>query len=276
MTVVQGVGPRGAPPGGRARVLSRRRGEAVPAGRAGPPPGGQGGAGVVGVLGARGGAGATVLAAALARRLARRAPAVLVQTGPGPSVDTVLGVEAAPGLRWPDLAGARGAVDPGPLAAGLVRWGRCAVLAADDARPGAPAPGVLLDVLDALARAFPSVVLDLDRAALLGARPGGEPAGALDVCDRVLLAVPRDVPGAAGARLLHLVLRDRVPRVGLVACGRAPGGLGATELAAAVGLPLVGALPHVRSLAAAVDHGAGPVLGRSAERAVARVLARLP
>ncbi|WP_255595973.1 pilus assembly protein FlpE [Cellulomonas sp. C5510] len=276
MTVVQERGPREAPPGGRGGAPWRRQGEAVPGGRAGPLPDGRTGAGVVGVIGARGGAGATVLAATLARHLARRAPAVLVQAGPGPSVDTVLGLEAAPGLRWSDLAGARGAVDPVPLAGGLVRWGRCAVLATDDARPGPPAPGVLPDVLDALTRAFPSVVLDLDRSALLGAGPGGEPAGALDACDRVLLAVPRDVPGVAGARLLHLVLRDRVPRSGIVACGRAPGGLGTTELAEAVGLPLVGTLPQVRRLAAAVDHGAGPALTRSAARAVARIAARLP
>ncbi|WP_431837411.1 pilus assembly protein FlpE [Cellulomonas sp. Y8] len=127
------------------------------------------GAGVVGVVGARGGAGATVTAAALAAELARRGTAVLVDTGPGPSVDTVLGLEAHPGLRWPDLDGARGAVDPALLAGNLMRWGRCGVLPTDDARPGPPPPGALGDVVRALAAAHGSVVLDLDRAAVLGA-----------------------------------------------------------------------------------------------------------
>ncbi|WP_158370555.1 pilus assembly protein FlpE [Cellulosimicrobium cellulans] len=283
-----------------------------------------GGAGVVGVVGARGGAGATVTAAALAAELARRGTTVLVDTGPGPSLDTVLGLEAHPGLRWPDLAGARGAVDPVLLAGNLMRWGRCGVLPTDDARPGPPPAAALADVLRALRAAYGSVVLDLDRAALLGAgagtgagaaagsttggspvegdgvgggaagaSPGGPPgepqhpprhppprqdargATLLAACRTVLVVVPRDVPAVAGARLLRDGLVGDGRRVGLVARGPAPGGLGVQEVAAAVGLPVVAALPWARGLGAAVDSGVGPALSPTAARAVARLARRL-
>ncbi|WP_203667999.1 pilus assembly protein FlpE [Cellulomonas pakistanensis] len=248
-----------------------------------------GGAGVVGVVGARGGAGATVTGAALAAELARRGTAVLVDTGVGPSLDTVLGLEGHPGLRWPDLTGARGSVDPVLLAGNLMRWGRCAVLPTDDQRPGPPPTEVLPDVLRALASAYGSVVLDLDRAALLAAAAGdggprgdGGDAGAgavgsvlLAACRTVLVVVPRDVPSVAGARLLRDGLVGDGRRVGLVARGPAPGGLGADEVAAAVGLPVVASLPWARGLGAAVDRGVGPALPTAAARAVARLARRL-
>lgn len=289
-----------------------------------------GGAGVVGVVGARGGAGATVTAAALAAELARRGTAVLVDTGPGPSLDTVLGLEAHPGLRWPDLGGARGAVDPALLAGNLMRWGRCGVLPTDDARPGPPPAGALADVLRALAAAHGSVVLDLDRSAVLaagvreaedgasgpvarggaverGGGPGAAPVGPrgaevdaevdaeagaevggagpggggargaalLAACRTVLVVVPRDVPAVAGARLLRDGLVGHGRRVGLVARGPAPGGLGVEEVAAAVGLPVVASLPWSRRLGAAVDSGVGPALPTGAARAVARLARRL-
>lgn len=270
-----------------------------------------GGAGVVGVVGARGGAGATVTAAALAAELARRGTTVLVDTGPGPSLDTVLGLEAHPGLRWPDLAGARGVVDPVLLAGNLMRWGRCGVLPTDDARPGPPPAAALADVLLALRAAYGSIVLDLDRAALLragtstgagaqsGRTTGGSPVGGdgvgghavgggahvpredargttlLTACRTVLVVVPRDVPAVAGARLLRDGLVGDGRRVGLVARGPAPGGLGVQEVAAAVGLPVVAALPWARGLGAAVDSGVGPALSPAAARAVARLARRL-
>jgi len=236
------------------------------------------GAGVVGVVGARGGAGATVTAALLARSLARRHPAVLVDTGPGPSLSPVLGLDALPGLRWPDLTGARGAVDPGLLASSLVRWGRCAVLPTDDARPGPPPVDVLADVLDALAGAYGTVVLDLDRAAVLDARSGtgrGPEPDLASACRTVLLVVPRDVPAVVGARQLHARLTDRVDRVGVVTRGPAPGGLAPSQVADAIGLPLLGRLPWVRGLGAAVDAGAGPAVPAGVTRRVDRIAGRL-
>ncbi|RMI02047.1 hypothetical protein EBM89_20345, partial [Cellulomonas triticagri] len=205
----------------------------------------QDGAGTVGVVGARGGAGATVLAALLAARLARKGATALVDGGPGPSIDTVLGLESHPGLRWPGLSGARGVVDPALLAGNLMRWDRCAVLPADDSQPGPPRPDVVPDVLDALTVAHRSVVVDLDRSGLLREDPTGARVLA-DACATVLVLAPRDVTGVAGARLLRDVLVRDGRRVGLVAGGAAPAVLAPEEVAAAVGLPVVGALPRAR------------------------------
>lgn len=276
----EGAGRRGAQRDGDEEAGGRgRRGRHHGPGRGALLAGGArgtDGVGVVGVVGARGGAGATTVAALLARSLARRRPTVLVEAGPGPSLDTVLGLEAHPGLRWPDLTGARGAVDPALLAGNLMRWGRCAVLPTDDARPG-PAPAdVLPDVLAALARAYASVVVDLDRTAVLtgsdGAGAGAPPVAA---CRSVLLVTPREVPAVAGARLVRDALADRVAGMGLVARGPAPGGLGPDEVGAALGLPVVGSLPWVRGLGAAVDRGVGPVLPATVAREVARIAERL-
>jgi secretion/DNA translocation related CpaE-like protein len=247
------------------------------AGRAGSGRAGPGGAGLVGVVGARGGSGATVVAALLAARLARRGTTVLVDTGPGPSLDTVLGTEDQPGLRWPDLTGAIGTVDPDQLAGNLLLWDRCAVLPTDDARPGPPPAAVLPDVLDALADAHRSVVLDLDRSAVLAARAGPPHAddALFRACATVLVVAPRDVPATAGARLLRDVLVDGRRRVALVLRGPAPGGLGATEIGESVALPVVATLPRAGSVAAAVDRGAGPVAPAGLRRAVERLASRL-
>jgi secretion/DNA translocation related CpaE-like protein len=230
-----------------------------------------GGAGVVGVVGARGGAGASVVASLLAARLARRGPTALVDAGPGPSLDTLLGLEEHPGLRWPDLGGAVGRVDPALLAGNLVRWAGCGVLATDDGRPGPPPASVVPDVLEALAAAHRSVVLDLHRAAVLGRTD----PDLVTACRTVLVVVPRDVPGVAGARLLRAAVVGDGRRAGLVVRAPAPGGLGVDEVGAAVGLPVVAALPWARGLGAAVDHGAGPAAGTVLARAVERLAARV-
>jgi secretion/DNA translocation related CpaE-like protein len=245
------------------------------------------GAGVVGVVGARGGAGATVTAAVLAAELARRGTAVLVETGPGPSVDTLLGLEAHPGLRWPDLTGAIGSVDAALLAGNLMRWRGCSVLPTDDARPGPPPAAVVPDVLTALTAAHTSVVLDLDRADVLAAaRAGAGPDAGDDTedasattlvaaCRTVLVVVPRDVLAVAGARLLRDALVTPGRRVGLVTRGPAPGGLGPADVARATDLPVVASLPRARELGGALDRGVGPVLPPAAARVVARLAERL-
>ncbi len=118
---------------------------------------------VVGVVGARGGVGASTVAAALALRVhrhgwhaERRRPrrrgtgragatadvprVVLVDLDPaGGGLDVHLGIEDVPGVRWPDLAGARGDVSGPELTDLLPDWAGVTVLSGDRWRPG-PAP----------------------------------------------------------------------------------------------------------------------------------------
>ena len=224
---------------------------------------------VVGVIAGRGGAGASTLAASLARPLARRTATVLVDLDRASGgVDVLLGLESADGVRWPDLADARGEVSGADVLALLPRWGPCAVLSADRSRPGAPEPAVVADVLHALTTAAGALVLDLDRAAVVA---GESLVGA---CDAVLVVAPRDLRSVAGI----LAMRPHLTRSGvptwLVVRGPAPGGLGAAELSDAVDLPILASLPRDRRVATALERGGVPADGRTA-RAAARVASAL-
>jgi secretion/DNA translocation related CpaE-like protein len=224
---------------------------------------------VVGVLGARGGAGATLAASLLAAALARSRPVALVDLGPGPGIDLLLGTERQPGARWPDLAGARGTVDHDDLTASLPRWSGCAVLGPDPSRPG-PVPDVVAPVLHALRAAHPWTVLDLGRLA-----PARDPV--VDVPAEVVgsSVVPRDVPAVLAAGSARPALRALGPPLALLLRGPAPGGLGTAQAAAAVDLPLLGTLPASRTVAARIDRGYGPGGDRRLRSAAERVAARL-
>jgi len=217
------------------------------------------GAVVVGVVGAVGGVGTSTFAAVLAARLARRTATVLVDLDPASAgVDLLLGLEQVPGARWPDLAGARGAVDGRQLLDLLPRWGRCAVLGPSvDPGGGEPEAAVVEDVLAALARECGAVVVDLGRD------------GTRVACDVVLLVAPRTFAGVTGA------LRVRpATRAALVV--RARGGLGTAQLARTLALPVAAVVRDDGRLARGVEHGGLRTDGRvgRAARTVATALER--
>jgi CO dehydrogenase nickel-insertion accessory protein CooC1 len=215
---------------------------------------------VVGVVGARGGVGATTFAALLAAAVARHTATVLVDLVGGAGLDVTLGMEGAPGPRWPDLTGA-GDVAGDQLLAALPRWGRVAAVSTDRARPGIPPPD---DVLDRLREAAGSVLLDL---------PPHEAAvgrALLGRCDLVVIVVGRDVTSVGGAVALRTSLGPAAARTGLMVSDARRGTLGLAELEQAVGLPLLGRLPYDRSLAQSAERG---VL--RARRATARIPAAL-
>ncbi|CAM5783883.1 septum site-determining protein Ssd [Cellulomonas persica] len=223
------------------------------------------GARVIGVVGGRGGAGASTFAAALAARFARRTATALVDLDRcGAGIDVLLALEDSDGVRWPDLTSARGDVDGAQVLALLPRWGPCAVLSADRRRPTFPEPGVVADVLHALACACGVVVVDLERAGVVT----GESVAA--ACDAIVVLAPRDLRTVAGV----LAMRDRLvghgALVGLVACGPSPGGLSADELSHAVDLPVLARMGVDRRTAAATERGGVPLTGAVA-RAAARV-----
>lgn len=231
--------------------------------------GGGGRATVIGVVGGRGGAGASTFAAALAARFARSTATALVDLDRSSAgVDVLLALEDADGVRWPDLAGARGDVDGTQVVALLPRWGPCAVLSADRLRPAPPEPAVVSDVLHALTGVCGVLVLDLDRSGVVS----GESVAA--ACDVLVVVAPRDLRTVAGVLALRPQLVGHGAPTGVVAAGPAPGGLGAAELAQAVDLPLLGRLPVDRRTAAASERGGLPLTGGVA-RAAARVAREL-
>lgn len=218
---------------------------------------------VLTLVGGRGGAGASVLAAAVAMAAVRaRRQALLVDCDPlGGGLDLVVGAEDADGLRWPGLALGGGrvaasslhaalpAVPVGPAAGGLT------VLSCDREGRG-PDPAAVAAVVDAGRRGGEVVVCDLPRHLT-------EAAWApLDRADLTLIVVPAEVRAcAAAARVVGGLLgRGRPPQ--LVVRGPAPGGLTPADVAHALGLPLLVAMRPQPGLAGALDRGQVPGRGR--------------
>jgi secretion/DNA translocation related CpaE-like protein len=215
---------------------------------------------VVAVVGGRGGAGASVLAAAIAVAAAADGErAMLVDCDPlGGGLDLLLGAEEAQGVRWPDLSLSEGRVPASSLRAALPapaifgsRNGGLTVLSCDRAG-GGPRPGAVTSVLDAGRRAGETVVCDVPRY------PTDAALAALDAADLTVLVVPAEVRSCAAAARVLGVLRQRGGSVRLLVRGPAPGGLTPRDVAAALGLPLLHAMRPQPGLAGALDKGAAP------------------
>jgi secretion/DNA translocation related CpaE-like protein len=214
---------------------------------------------VLAVVGGRGGAGASVLAAAVAVTAVREgARALLVDCDPlGGGLDLVLGAEDLGGLRWPGIGVEGGRVPAAALHAALPsprvgrRDGALGVLSCDRSTHG-PAPAAVRAVVEAGRRAGDVVVCDLPRY------PTDAATAALTVADLVALVVTADVrSSAAGARVATLLGRHGRP-VRVVVRGPAPGGVEADEVARAVGVPLLTAMRPEPGLGRALERGEAP------------------
>ncbi len=206
------------------------------------------------VSGACGGAGASTLAAALALAVPGERAAVLVDTDcAGGGLDLLLGAEWVEGLRWPDLAGLRGRVEGAAVVASLPRVHGVHVLAPSREVGGAVPPGALAAVVGAVRADGHPVVVDLPHRA--------DPVVAEQVladADLAVLVVPGRVRALAAAGML---LAGPVwGRVAVVA-RTAPGGVGAAEVALALGRPVVAELVHDRSALARGERGEPPQVG---------------
>lgn len=209
---------------------------------------------LVTVVGGRGGAGATVTATAMAvtgLRLGHRT--LLVDGDPlGGGIDLVLGGESSDGLRWAELAGARGRLTAGSLYEALphvdeltvLSWGRT---------DGADVPGeAMATLLDAGLRGSDLVVVDLPR------QPVEASQVALELADVTLLVVPAELRAAAAAARVLAAIRDFSPDVRLLVRGPAPSGLDAETIADVLGVPLAGQIRPEPGLAAALERGDPP------------------
>ncbi len=225
---------------------------------------------VIAVVGACGGAGATVLAIAIAvaARWADR-PVLLCDLDPyGAGLDVGLGMEDAPGARWGDISASHGSFPADSLFRGLPlvagKGTDVAVLTyrrdgPTDARAAAADDGAgvaddadvaaAATVLDAVSRAGGLAVVDLPRARL--AAVGDVVAGA----DVTVLVTPADVRGCYAAARVVPRLADLGAAMALVVRGPSPGGIGARDIAAALQLPLVAAMRPQPALDKALEAG---------------------
>jgi secretion/DNA translocation related CpaE-like protein len=228
----------------------------------------------VSVLGGRGGAGATVFATALALRALRRGlRTTLVDADPlGGGIDLVFGAEGRPGLRWPDLAQARGRVPPSALGDALPDVGELSVLSWDRSElPGVP-PDATAALLDTCLRSSDLVVVDLPRHLDPSAR------SALARSSHAIVVVPAEVRACAAAARVAAGAAWCCPRLELVVRFPGPARMRPAAVAEALGLPLVAAYRSEASVPADLERGIPPGLGargplaRAAERVLDRTL----
>jgi len=226
---------------------------------------------VLAVIGGQGGAGASVLATAVAVAGVRDGERVLlIDCDPlGGGLDLLLGAEDVQGLRWPDISLSEGRVPAASLRAALpvlpLGDGELSVLSCDRSGAG-PRPGAVASVLDAGRRAGHTVVCDVPRY------PTEAALAALDAADLTVLLVPAQVRSTVAASRVAGLLRKRGTAPRLVVRGPAPGGVTPRDVAAALGLPLLHAMRPQPGLARALDRGTPPGRGRGPLVDAARVV----
>ncbi len=222
----------------------------------------------VAVIGGCGGAGASLLAVALAQAAA---DALLMDLDPwGGGLDLLLGGETTPGLRWPDLALQGGRLNWSAVRDALPRHRGVSVLSGTRRGYELDA-GPVHAIVDAGRRGAVSVICDLPR------RFTDASQAALSAADLVVVVSRCDVRACAATGALAPVLASINPNIGLVVRGPSPGGLRAADIAEIAGLPLLAAIKAQPQLAEQVDRG-GLRLGRRSALAVAarQVLDVLP
>lgn len=207
---------------------------------------------VVGVVGGCGGAGASVLASALAVTAVEAGKRVLlVDLDPlSGGLDLALGVDTVPGLRWPDLSGVRGRLPSVSVHEALPRLDELAVLSFGRGEPVDLPPAAVEAVLRSASRSHDLVVVDLPRA--------GEDrlvAAAARDLQQLLVVVPSRLRAAAAAAQVAERWRARVPSAGVVV--RRPAGcrLAARAVADAVQLPLALEMRDEPGVDALLDRG---------------------
>jgi secretion/DNA translocation related CpaE-like protein len=220
------------------------------------------------VVGGSGGVGASTLAVGLASAGVALGATALVDLDPlGGGLDLLLGAERAAGWRWDKLQSARGQI--GELAGHVPVANGVTLVSMGRESSGSVSRDAVAAVLASLARSSALVVMDVGRCVDAGGREG------LRGSDRTVLVCGQDVRGVASARMTRDAadLRD----AGVVVRLRPGGAVRPTEVAAAVGLPLLGTVPYDKNLPSAAERGVPPdkAAGRAWLRACASVLREL-
>jgi secretion/DNA translocation related CpaE-like protein len=216
---------------------------------------------VVAVVGGCGGAGASLFAVALAQAAT---DALLMDLDPwGGGIDLLVGGEATPGLRWPDLALQSGRLNWSSVREALPKHRGISLLSGT--RRGYELDAGPVDaVVDAGRRGGVTVVCDLPRRLTDAAQ------SALDAADLVVVVSPCDVRACAATATIAPVLSAINPHLGLVVRGPSPGGLRAAEVADIAALPLLASMRAQPRLAEQLEHGGLRLRTRSPLAAAAR------
>lgn len=206
---------------------------------------------VVAIMNGSGGLGVSTLAVTLSLAAAAGAmSSACVELAPsGGGIDLLVGAETAPGLRWGELAGARGEL--GDVAGRLPRVGAAGFLGHSREAGGRVPDGAISSVLGSLTRSAALVVLD-----------AGHEAPPVE-CDHLLLMVGADVRSVAAARMFAEAAS--LTPSGLVVRNGPGRTLPAEVVARSLGAPCVGRIGQHRALPRLGELGLPPD-GRPARR----------
>jgi len=209
---------------------------------------------IIAVVGGSGGVGASALTAAIGVRAAQAGllPVCLDGHRLGGGLDVTLGIEQERGVRWPDLAEARGRIDGPELLRRLPSVDGVRALSFDRARDEPLVAEVVQEVLLALSAAADLVVVDLPR-------PDHEMFAALaSSVDAVVLLAGSGIRDLAGASAIAEHLVQACPDVWLALRTSGRGTHFADTVAGALDLPLLTVVREEPSLSADVLHGIPP------------------
>lgn len=205
---------------------------------------------VLGVLAGSGGAGASIVATALALSAARNGDAFLIDLDPfGGGLDLLLGTETEPGLRWPDLAGASGRLSPLALREALPSVNGVAVLSCERGPADVLSAGAVRAVLLAGRRAGGVTVADLPRHL-------SEPVlAALSTTDEVVLVVRAGLRQVAAATVVCADLAAAGVRPRLVVRRTSIDGLSSADVAGTLGVPFAGEFRDEQGIRSDLERG---------------------
>lgn len=207
---------------------------------------------VLGVLGSSGGLGASTLTAALGLAAARAGgPIVCVDGHLGSGgLDVTACVEHQAGLRWGDLAGAKGEIDGQALVSSLPRCGGARVLGAGPLGSTATPDSVVRAVLRALRLEAALTLLDLPAGA------GGDVFR--ESCDVLVLLAGVTARHLADAQAATALAMRSCPEVWLVVRGGPRGAALPESIAAHLDLPLLARWPDDARVALDAERGRPP------------------
>ncbi len=220
----------------------------------------------LGVLAGSGGAGATILAGALAVEAAAHGHTALLDLDLwGPGADTVLGVESAEGVRWSTIGQTTGRISARSFRDALPHHDGPGVLTWAPGPRRMPPAFAVREVMAAATRGHDTVVVDLPRHT----DPVVDEVVAR--CTHLLLVVRADLTGiTAGLRQVQR-LRELGPVQVAVRGPESRVG----EVEKIIGMPVLTTVPEQRGLVEAIELGLGPVrshrsgLARSARAVLA-------
>lgn len=242
--------------------LIQRLGEAAD----GPSRDGQ----LVAVLGATGGAGASTLSIALgvaAQEVFERSIVIDGDHLAG-GLDLLMGAELMPGVRWPDLADARGRLSADTLDHALAHPQGVALLSHARPQCKAVSDDVALSVIDASLRGYDRVIVDLDGTQSAIARV------ALERASDVVLLIPSSVRGIAAALARRDELRELPARLHPV-LRLLPKGIGLRDSAQALGGNAIIGIPDSPAVVARANQGDATLPNDAFGKAVRQVLAAI-